>query len=197
MPLQHENMIAGVTSNLLRVFIGNSTVSTSAGLSGLTAGSSGLTAYWLRDGNPTTTPITLTASTVGTFTSGGFAEVDSTHMRGIYEMGLPNAMMTAGATKVTLFLQGATSMSDTPVMIDLASGDPFAALTTTTYAQPSAVLSTSATLTAMVGWLALIGRNKLTTTNTVQTVYASDGATVVSQATVTDDGTTVTRGSFV
>lgn len=194
--MQHENMVAGVTSNLLRVFIANSTTTSGAGLPGLTAGSVGLTAYWLRDGNPAATTVSLTTSVVGTFTSGGFKEVDATHMRGIYELGLPDAMMTAGVSKVTLYLQGGTSMSDTPVIIDLASGDAYAAISTTTYSQPGSALGTSSTLVQQINWLALLARNKLTTTNTVQTVYASDGSTAVGAATVTDDGTTVTRGNF-
>lgn len=199
MALQKENFYPGSTSTLLRVFIGDSSVTTGAGKTGITAGSASLTCYYLRDGNPGTTQITLTASTIGTWTSGGFVEVDATHMPGVYEIGVPNAVLTASARKATIFLQGATNMQNTFVDIDmLETGDAYAALVTTTYAQAAAALSTASnTIPQMLAWLATISSNKVATTISTQTLFAGDNSTTVAAATVSDDGTTATRGRYV
>lgn len=199
MALQKENFYPGSTSTLMRVFIGDSSVTTGAGKTGITAGSASLTCYYLRDGNPATTQITLTAATLGTWVSGGFVEVDATHMPGVYELGVPNAVLTASAKKATIFLQGATNMQNTFVDIDmLLTGDPYAALATTTYAPAAAALSTSSnTIPQMLSWLATISGNKIATTVSTQTLYAGDNTTTVAAATVTDDGTTSTRGRYV
>lgn len=195
--MQYSTLIAGQTSVLLRVFIGNSSVTTGAGLTGLAFGTASLIAYYIKDSDATATAITLVTATVGTWTSGGFKEVDATHMPGVYELGLPNAMIPAtGPAKVTLFLSGATNMQNTPVFIDVESGDAFAALTTTTYAQPSAALATPATLKDMIRWIAMLARNQIKQTATTQTLLADDGTTTVSTATVSDDGTQVLRGKW-
>jgi len=71
-----------------------------------------------------------------------------------------------------------------------------AALNTDTYAESSAVPAATATLVAKIAWLATLARNKITQTATTQLVRNdADGATV-GTSTVSDDGTTFTRGKF-
>jgi hypothetical protein len=72
----------GSTSEIWQIFIRDSSSTTGAGLTGLTQASSGLTAYYHRDADTTATAITLVTMTVGTFTSSGFKEIDSTNMPG-------------------------------------------------------------------------------------------------------------------
>jgi hypothetical protein len=101
---------ANSTSLKVRVFIQNNSVSTGAGLTGLAYNTAGLTAYYLRDGDSSTTAISLVAATLGTWTSGGFVAVDATNMPGVYELDLPNACFTSGGNCV-VFLQGAVNMA--------------------------------------------------------------------------------------
>jgi hypothetical protein len=194
--LQREQIIAGTTSVLVRVFIANSSVTTGAGLTGLTYSSASLTAYYIRDGGTSTTAISLVTATVGTWVSGGFVEVDATHMPGIYEIGLPNAVVAAGVAKATLYLQGATNMQDTVLFIDIPTGDAYAALTTTTYAEPSSVPAATDTLLNKLNWIALLHRNLITNSTTNQQVFADNNSTVVGTAAVSDTGSTATRGKF-
>ena len=71
-----------------------------------------------------------------------------------------------------------------------------AALNTDTYAESAAVPAATATLVAKIAWLATLARNKITQTATTQLVRNdADGATV-GTSTVSDDGTTTTRGKF-
>lgn len=63
-------------------------------------------------------------------------------------------------------------------------------------AEPAAVPAANASLGAKLRWLFLKARNKATQTATTQTVLADDGTTPVATSTVSDDGTTATRGKF-
>jgi hypothetical protein len=106
------------TSKLVRVFIQDSSSTTGAGLTGLVYNSSGLTAHYLPEGDATATAITLATMTVGTWTTGGFKEVDSTNMPGVYEIGLPDAVIDATSEGSTLvMLKGATNMA--PVLLEI------------------------------------------------------------------------------
>jgi hypothetical protein len=106
------------TSKLVRVFIQDSSSTTGAGLTGLVYNSSGLTAHYLPEGDATATAITLATMTVGTWATGGFKEVDSTNMPGVYEIGLPDAVIDATSEGSTLvMLKGATNMA--PVLLEI------------------------------------------------------------------------------
>ena len=108
----------GTTSKLVRVFIQDSSATDGSGLTGLVYNSAGLTAYYIPEGDSTATAITLASATVGTYTSGGFKEVDSTNMPGVYEIGLPDAVIDATSEGSTLvMLKGATNMA--PVLMEI------------------------------------------------------------------------------
>lgn len=109
----------GSTSQILQVFIRDSSSGIGSGLAGLTNGTSGLTAYYHRDSDTTATAISLVTMTVGTFTSSGFKEIDSSNMPGWYQFCPPNAALNTGAANVGFHLKGATNMAPLPVEIDL------------------------------------------------------------------------------
>lgn len=153
------SILAGSTSKLLRVFIQNNNVTTGAGLTGLTSGSSGLTAYYIREGANSTTVISLTSATLGTFTSSGFIEVDATNMPGVYEIGIPNAAIAASAKSVLVYLKGATNMAAVMLEIELTAVDNQNA-----NSFGLAVLPASATPGAANG-LFIAGSNAATTAN--------------------------------
>lgn len=103
---------AGTTSNVMEIFIEDSTKTTGAGLAALLFSSAGLTAYYKRSNGTASVVISLaTITTLGTWATGGFKEVDNSHMIGVYEFDPPDAALAAGATSVTFYLQGAASMA--------------------------------------------------------------------------------------
>lgn len=112
---------AGVTSQIWQIFIADSSSATGAGLTGLTHSSSGLTAYYNRDTSSSDTAISLTSMTAGTFTSGGFVEIDSTNMKGVYQFCPPNLALATGASSSLVYLQGAANMAPLPIEVDLDS----------------------------------------------------------------------------
>lgn len=107
---------AGTTSKLARIFVQDSSATDGSGLTGLVHNSAGLTWYWIQDGDSSPTAVTPVTATVGTWTSGGFKEVDSTNMPGVYELGLPDASLDANGT-THMLLKGATNMA--PVAIEI------------------------------------------------------------------------------
>lgn len=62
--------------------------------------------------------------------------------------------------------------------------------------EPTAVIAASPTAIAALSWLATLSRNKITQTATTQILKADDGSTTVATSTLSDDGTTFTRGEF-
>lgn len=116
-------ILKGSTSKLLRVFIQDSSATTGVGLTGLAFNTASLTAYYIREGAASATAITLATMTVGTWATGGFKEVDSTNLPGVYELGIPNAVLAAGADHVLVMLKGAANMTPTLLEIQLTSVD--------------------------------------------------------------------------
>lgn len=114
---------AGATSNILQVFIRDSSSTTGAGLTGLVFNSASLTAYYHKDADTTATAITLVTMTVGTFTSSGFKEIDATNMPGWYQFCPPDAAFTS-AKSVAFHLKGATNMAPLPLEVELVAYDP-------------------------------------------------------------------------
>lgn len=110
----------GTTGFLDQVFIRDTSVTSRvAGLTGLTSGSAGLTLYYLRAGANASVAVSLSAGTLGTWSSGGFVEVDAAHMPGVYELGLPNAAFAVGAQVVRFQLRGAANMEEVPWQYEL------------------------------------------------------------------------------
>lgn len=109
----------GVTSKLIHIFVQDTSKSDGSGLTGLVHNSASLTAYYIRPGAASSTIINLVTATVGTFTSGGFKEIDSTNLPGVYEIGLLNACIASGAESCTIMLKGAADMAPLPIEIQL------------------------------------------------------------------------------
>jgi hypothetical protein len=111
-------ILRSTTSKIVRLFVQDATSITGAGLTGLAYNSSGLTCYYIREGDPSATAVTLSAGTAGTWSSGGFVAVDATNLPGLYELGLPNASLSTGNSTVAM-LKGATNQVPSLLEIEL------------------------------------------------------------------------------
>jgi hypothetical protein len=106
----------GSTSKLARIFVQDSSLTTGVGLTGLVYNTSSLQAYYIKEGQATATAITLATMTVGTWATGGFKVVDATNMPGVYEIGIPDAALSTGASTL-IYIFGAANM--TPVLLEI------------------------------------------------------------------------------
>jgi len=106
------------------------------GATGLTASTAGLSARYNRSRTPSVN-IPLVARVIdgtaptGGWTAGGFAEVDSVNMPGVYRLDVPNAALAAGADDVTVVVRGASGTNGAVMTIKLSSGGLTAAQTAT------------------------------------------------------------------
>ena len=99
------------------------------GATGLTASTSGLSARYNRT-RTASVNIPLVARTIAqAWTSGGFAEVDSTNMPGVYRLDVPDAALAAGADDVTIVVRGASGTNGAVMTVKLSSGGLTAAQT--------------------------------------------------------------------
>lgn len=127
------NRINGATSNVIRVKLLNSSVTTGAGLTGLTSASSGLIISTIADNEATPTIYTVAASNVETITTLGtfaaptaskcrFKEVDATNHPGLYELQFANARFAVSSAKhLVVSVSGATNLAQCDFVIDLQS----------------------------------------------------------------------------
>lgn len=119
----------GTTSKTIGVRILDTTSVVGAGKTGLVFNSTNLTCYYKRQLDTVATAISLITTTVGVWASGGFVEIDSTHMAGQYELGLPNTAIGSGdaSTWVEIYFYDAGSalgIPQTVAHIPLWAADP-------------------------------------------------------------------------
>lgn len=90
--------------------------------------------------------------------------------------------------------------SDIAALNDLSAAEVNAqvldVLNTDTFAEPVTVPAATASLVVKIGWLAALARNKITQTSTTQALRNDADSADIATATVSDDGTTYTRGEW-
>jgi len=110
----------GSTSQTIELYLG---------ATGLTFATSGLAAYYVRN-QSAPTPITLVTQTpTGAWSSGGFAEISSSLVPGVYRLDVPNAAFATGASDVTIVVRGASGTNGAVLTVTLSSGGLTAAQT--------------------------------------------------------------------
>ncbi len=116
------SLVQGTTSKMIDVFLPDSASTTGAGKTGLVYNSAAMSCYYYREGAGSWTAMTLVTATFGTWTSLGFIEEDATHAPGMYQIGVPNAALAAGAKSVKIYIF-ATGVSPVIAEIELTAVD--------------------------------------------------------------------------
>ncbi len=99
------------------------------GATGLTFATSGLAAYYVRNQSAPVAITLVTQTPTGAWTSGGFAEISSSLVPGVYRLDVPNAAFAAGASDVTIVVRGASGTNGAVLTVTLSSGGLTAAQT--------------------------------------------------------------------
>lgn len=129
-----EILKRGATSNILRVFLPDSTSTSGAGKTGLTNSSSGLIISTIADVEATATTYTSAASNVETITTLGtfaapssgkarFKEVDATNFPGIYEIQIADARFNVSNAQQLLVSIQCTGVAPTFAEVQLVTVD--------------------------------------------------------------------------
>lgn len=107
----------GAVDQTLDLFALDSSVATGAGLTGLVFNTASLVCYYRKGATGAATALTLATQTVGgAHSDGGFVEISSANMPGMYRLDLSDTIVAA-AGSVSIMLKGATNMA--PVTIEL------------------------------------------------------------------------------
>lgn len=116
-------VLKGKTDVTVYVWIPDSSSTTGAGRTGLVFDTASLVCYYVRPLG-SATQITLATQTVtGAHSDGGFVEVSSTNMPGLYRLDLPDAVCASGVDSVVVMLKGASNMPPVPLEIQLSAFD--------------------------------------------------------------------------
>jgi hypothetical protein len=99
------------------------------GATGLTFSTSGLAAYYVRNQAAPVAITLVTQTPTGAWTSGGFAEISSSLVPGVYRLDVPDAAFAAGASDVTIVVRGASGTNGAVLTVTLSSGGLTAAQT--------------------------------------------------------------------
>jgi hypothetical protein len=99
------------------------------GATGLTFATSGLAAYYVRNQSAPVAITLVTQTPTGAWTSGGFAQISSSLVPGVYRLDVPDAAFAAGASDVTIVVRGASGTNGAVLTVTLSSGGLTAAQT--------------------------------------------------------------------
>ena len=163
----------GSTGHRWPIFIADSSVTDGSGLTGLDESSAtGIDAYYVKDGVAPVAISLVPVASDGSYTSGGFEEIDSVNMPGWYWFHPPNACFAA-TEGCGISLQGATNMA--PVNIEVQCGFAPAPELTGDYGKNPDLLE-------FLMMQAMELRNKLTASGSVKSVYNDAGSIIVTYA---------------
>lgn len=113
-------LFADEVDQTIDVWIGDSSSSVGAGLTGLAYNTASLVCYYRRGATGAATALTLATQTVGgAHSDGGFVEISSANMPGLYRLDISDAIAASGVDYVTIELKGATNMVPTVVRVRL------------------------------------------------------------------------------
>jgi hypothetical protein len=147
------------------------------GATGLTFSTSGLAAYFVRN-REAPTPITLVTQTpTGTWASGGFAEIDSSLVPGVYRLDVPNAAFAAGASDVTIVVRGASGTNGAVLTVTLKYSQ-------IDMSQSVPTSNTAHTIGDALNAARAYGFGKWVINGATLSLYASDNTTIIKTFTL-------------
>jgi hypothetical protein len=91
------------------------------GATGLTYNTSGLQAYYIRNRSSPVQISLISQTPIGSWASGGFAEISSANAPGLYRLDVPDAAFTSGSDDVTIVVRGASGTNGAVVTCTLFS----------------------------------------------------------------------------
>jgi hypothetical protein len=151
------------------------------GATGLTFATSGLAAYYVRNQGAPVAITLVTQTATGTWASGGFAEISSSLVPGVYRLDVPNAAFAAGASDVTIVVRGASGTNGAVLTVTLSSGGLTAAQTAAAvWDEPYTSHTTASTFGART--LKTVADNRLVNVGTANHIEANVHAIVDSTA---------------
>ena len=147
------------------------------GATGLTYQASGLQAYYARN-RSAPVQITLANQTAtGSWISGGFAEISSGTMPGLYRLDVPDAAFASGSSDVTITVRGASGTNGAVLTVNLSPVN-------INLAQSVPTSNTAHTIGDALNAARAYGFGKWVISGATLSLYASDNTTVIKTFTL-------------
>jgi hypothetical protein len=165
-------------SSIISIYPGSTSQSIEfyLGKTGLTYQTFGLKAYYVRN-RSIPVQITLVSQTSnGSWVSGGFAEIDSVNLPGLYRIDIPNAAFISGSSDVTIYVSGAEA--DESIMIVNLSYSQI------DMSQSVPTSNTAHTIGDALNAARAYGFGKWVINGTNLSLYASDNTTIIKTFTL-------------
>ena len=118
------NVGVGSTNRSEYIYIIDSLSSTGLGKTNIIYNTSGLNGHFVRNAGSATTISFVSQTATGTWTSGGWAEVDSSRMPGLYRVDLPNEIFQSGSDKAIVFIRGVANTIPVTLEYQITAFDP-------------------------------------------------------------------------
>src|ERR1044071_356454 len=112
----------GTTSKILLIYALDAT-DIRSGKTGLSSRTPDASAACIREGEAQVRRTPLVEGKPGEYRAGSFVEIDSKLLPGVYQFGVPDEMLAAGAETVTLMLKFPGAVIE-PIFIQLVAYDP-------------------------------------------------------------------------
>jgi hypothetical protein len=88
------------------------------GVTGISFNTPNLVCYYVRNNSATVTVSLVTQTATGAWVSGGFCEVDSIKLPGLYRFDIPNAMIATGTTSASFAIKGVSGSNGAYVTVE-------------------------------------------------------------------------------
>lgn len=140
MKLQIKKATTDVT---LYVFIPDADAGNGSGKTGLAYNTTNLVCYYVRPLEAAVQLALATQTVTGAHSDGGFVEISSANMPGVYRLDLSDAVCATGVNSVVVMLKGASDMAPVSLEVELVSYDPYDGVRAGLTALPSAAAEAS------------------------------------------------------
>ena len=147
------------------------------GTTGLTYATSGLAAYYVRNQSAPVAITLVTQTPTGTWASGGFAEISSSLVPGVYRLDVPNAAFAAGASDVTIVVRGASGTNGAVLTVTLKYSQ-------IDMSQSVPTSNTAHTIGDALNAARAYGFGKWVINGATLSLYASDNTTIIKTFTL-------------
>lgn len=168
-PEKYLTVKAGTTSRTEYIYLNTA---------GQTFSSTGLSASYVRAGFARTSIPLVSQTVTGAFTAGGFCEIDSVNMPGLYRFDVPNAVFATGVKTASVEIINTTN-NDRQILSYQFSQDQ-----TLDFTQPVPTSNTVQTVGDALNAARAQGFGKWVLSGTALTIYAGDNSTIVKTFTI-------------
>lgn len=123
-------------------------------------------------------------------------ETDTQDIQSRLPAALVSGRMSSSVQEMANGVVTAAAVATGAIDADALASDAVTEIWAKAMSELSAVPAVNGTVLEALSWIFTIARNKITQTSTTQTVFKDDGSTTLATSTVSDNGTTATRGEF-